>query len=120
MSEILDVPAGLIMKAVPPHIEVFQSSRSPNNPYKIGQRDILAGLFCETTIKDNKKLLVPNALTDLKWGKDNPDVQLGMISYLGFLFGGRMGMCLAQSARLIPKKTHTTNAMWTSFKGSRK
>lgn len=34
-------------------------------------------------IKTKHKLLIPNALVDEKW-KNNPDVKLNMISYLGF------------------------------------
>ena len=42
-----------------------------------------SGLYCETVINTNGKLRIPNALADEKW-KNNPDVKLNMISYLGF------------------------------------
>lgn len=41
-----------------------------------------SGLYCETVIKTNRELHVPNSLTDPQW-KNNPDVKLNMISYLG-------------------------------------
>ena len=83
MAEIINVPSALIMKVDHPYIEVFSSSGSSSNPYKAGDRELLTGLYCEEVIKKKKKLLVPNALKDKKWHK-NPDIKLGMISYLGF------------------------------------
>ncbi|MBF0413517.1 MAG: GAF domain-containing protein [Desulfamplus sp.] len=85
MAEMLDVPAGLIMRLNDPYIEVFASSNSKGNPYHPGDKDhfLGSGLYCETVIKTNDKLLVPDALSDEQW-KNNPDVKLNMISYLGF------------------------------------
>src|SRR5262249_16658176 len=40
------------------------------------------GLYCETVMKTRQPLLVPDALSDEAW-KPNPDIKLGMISYLG-------------------------------------
>ncbi|MCP4665261.1 MAG: GAF domain-containing protein, partial [Deltaproteobacteria bacterium] len=83
LAEILNVPSALIMKMDHPFIEVFRSSHSKNNPYKVGDREHLTGLYCEEVIRKKDKLLVPNALKDKKW-HTNPDIKLGMISYLGF------------------------------------
>jgi signal transduction histidine kinase len=83
IGKIIQVPAALIMKVEPPYIKVFRASESIGNPYKIGAKDHLPGLYCETVIKTNNKLLVPNALKDPHWDR-NPDIKLGMISYLGF------------------------------------
>ncbi|HUU49348.1 MAG TPA: ATP-binding protein [Nitrospinota bacterium] len=83
MAEVIHVPAVLIMRVNPPYIEVFRSSKSKNNPYKVGDKEHLAGLYCEKVIKTRKKLLVSNALKDKNW-KENPDIKLGMISYFGF------------------------------------
>ncbi len=83
MAEIIDVPAGLIMKVEGPYIEVLRSSQTEDNPCQVGDREHLAGLYCETVINEKDKLMVPNALKDEKW-KDNPDVKQGMISYLGY------------------------------------
>jgi signal transduction histidine kinase len=82
MAKIMNVPTALIMEVDYPHIEVFKASSNPENPYGPGDQEHLAGLYCETVIKTQSKLLVPNALKDPEW-KDNPDVKLGMISYLG-------------------------------------
>lgn len=82
LAEILDVTAGLIMKARPPLNEVFVSSKSPNNPYHSGDSENLAGTYCERTLKTKSMHIVPNALKDPQW-KNNPDVKLNMISYVG-------------------------------------
>ena len=84
MAEIIGVPSGLIMRVVDSDIEVFVSSKTENNPYHSGDKESLfgSGLYCETVIKTKDKLLVPNALIDEKW-KNNPDIKLNMVSYLG-------------------------------------
>ncbi|TYB31362.1 MAG: GAF domain-containing protein [Candidatus Mcinerneyibacterium aminivorans] len=85
MAQIIDVPAALIMKVELPDIKVYLSSDVENNPYTPGDSEVLidSGLYCETVIKKREKLKVPNALEDEEW-KNNPDVDLNMISYLGF------------------------------------
>jgi len=85
LSRLTNVPAALIMRVVDEDIEVFLSSNSEGNPYHPGDREHLwgSGLYCETVIKTNEKLLVQNALTDKDWDK-NPDIKLNMISYLGY------------------------------------
>ncbi|MDZ7672581.1 MAG: PAS domain S-box protein [Halanaerobiales bacterium] len=83
LAEVIDVPAALIMRVDPPYIEVFRASDNDKNPYRAGEKDKLDGLYCETVMKNDEKLLIPNALKDEKW-KNNPDIKKGMISYLGF------------------------------------
>ena len=82
-AEILHVPSALIMRVEPPNIKVFVSSETYGNPY---ERDEVAslntGLYCETVMKTRQPLLVPDALRDEQW-RSNPDIKLGMISYLG-------------------------------------
>ena len=85
MAEMLDVPAGLIMRILGPDIHVFVSSKTKGNPYHPGDHEHFwgSGLYCETVVNKNHELLVPNALLDEAW-KNNPDVKLNMISYLGY------------------------------------
>ncbi|MDY6839340.1 MAG: sigma 54-interacting transcriptional regulator [Thermodesulfobacteriota bacterium] len=83
VAEMAGVPSALIMKVAPPFIEVFRSSASQNNPYEVGDRERLPGLYCEWVIKHRSRLLVANALKDKEWAT-NPDTRLGMIAYLGF------------------------------------
>jgi len=85
MAHIVNVPAGLIMRIIDSDITVFIASKTDKNPYKPGAKEHLkdSGLYCETVLKTNKLLLVQNALSDEHW-KNNPDIKLNMISYLGF------------------------------------
>jgi GAF domain-containing protein len=85
LAKILRIPVALIMRFLDPHIEVFVSSKSEGNPYHPGDKEILfgSGMYCETVLKTQDKLLVPDALADANW-ENNPDVKLNMISYLGF------------------------------------
>jgi signal transduction histidine kinase len=85
MAELLGVPAGLIMRILGEDIHVFVSSATQGNPYHPGESEHFSGsgLYCETVVAKNHELLVPNALLDEAW-KNNPDVRLNMISYLGY------------------------------------
>jgi hypothetical protein len=85
LAELINIPAALIMRLVQSDIEVYVSSRNEGNPYQPGDHEHFhgSGLYCETVINTKDKLLVPNALADEKW-KNNPDIKLNMISYLGY------------------------------------
>ena len=83
MAGIFDVPAGLIMRVGAEQIEVLVSSHTPGNPYEAYEKaNLNTGLYCETVMATRSLLHVPHALEDEHW-KDNPDVALNMISYLG-------------------------------------
>lgn len=84
IAELANVPVGLVMRVVGDEIEVLVSSRTVGNPYKPGEAMRLpdSGLYCEEVIRRNGTLAIPNALVDEDW-KENPDIELGMISYLG-------------------------------------
>ncbi|MGZ3534608.1 MAG: GAF domain-containing protein, partial [Thermodesulfobacteriota bacterium] len=84
MARIAGVPAGLIMRADLSEIEVFRSSATDGNPYHKGERaDLNTGLYCETVMKKRAPLLVLDALKDSEWDY-NPDIKVGMSSYLGY------------------------------------
>lgn len=84
LARFAAVPAALIMKVEPPYIRVFRSSDSKGNPYAAQEEAPLnTGLYCETVMSTRAKLLVPDARKDPQWDK-NPDIKLGMVSYLGF------------------------------------
>src|SRR6266403_492994 len=84
LAEIMHVPSALVMKVKPPNITVFLSSESKGNPYERDDVSSLnTGLYCETVMKTRQPLHVPDALLEEEW-KSNPDIKLGMISYLGF------------------------------------
>jgi len=84
MAKVLGVPSGLIMRLDESSIEVFMKSKQKENPYhKHEKADLSTGLYCETVVGKRNSLLVPDAREDPEW-EDNPDVELNMISYLGF------------------------------------
>jgi len=84
-AKLIDVPAALIMRAGETEIEVLVSSEGDENPYAAGDKEHLwgSGLYCETVLRERAPLLVPDALADPDWDA-NPDIALGMISYLGY------------------------------------
>ena len=82
IAAIGDVPAALIMKSEPPFMKVFVSSQGQENPYNPGDKEKMDGLYCEHVIRTGESLNIANALKDEFW-KNNPDIELGMISYYG-------------------------------------
>jgi GAF domain-containing protein len=85
VAEVVAVPAGLIMRVVDRDIEILVASQTAGNPYHPGERKSLvdSGLYSETVLGDRAGLLVPDAAADVQ-RRNHPDIQLGMISYLGF------------------------------------
>jgi hypothetical protein len=92
LAELLRVPAALIMRLHPEDITVLVSSDSPGNPYSPGDTEKVwdSGLYCEHVIKTRELLLVPNAIEQRRW-MHNPDIALGMISYMGLPIIGPTG-----------------------------
>ena len=83
LARLLEVPAGVIMKRVPPEHRVFITSSSPGNPYEVGDTFTLdTGLYCDTVMRDRRLLLVRDATKDPSWVR-NPDLKHGMVFYLG-------------------------------------
>ncbi|BCS95165.1 hypothetical protein DSLASN_07970 [Desulfoluna limicola] len=83
LARIAGVPAALIMRVHPHEIEVFACSQSEGMVYTQGERASLnTGLYCETVMDTRNALLVPDATRDPAW-QENPDMDLGMISYFG-------------------------------------
>jgi len=84
LATIAAIPAALIMRAHAAEIEVFVTSRSDDNPYQAGQREPRSGsgLYCEYVLTERARLCVPHALSDPCWCQ-NPDIEQGMVAYLG-------------------------------------
>ncbi|MUI52901.1 sensor domain-containing phosphodiesterase [Aliivibrio fischeri] len=83
LSNVINVPAALIMRIYDNDIKVFSSSSSVENPYIKGATEKLnQGLYCETVIKERQELTVFNALVDPEWSS-NPDLKQNMIAYCG-------------------------------------
>lgn len=84
ISSIFEVPSSLVMRVNTRSIEVFLKSSNADNPYRAGDKEVLGhGLYCETAIGRDEILEIPDALKNIPW-KDNPDMKLGMMSYLGY------------------------------------
>ncbi len=84
-AKIVNIPSALIMKLNENTIEIFLKSQTDGNPYEVGEKtELIYGLYCETVIGTQKKLLVPDATKSFVWKDNNPDIDLNMISYLGF------------------------------------
>lgn len=87
LANIVQVPSAVITKLEPPdysHYRIVTSSHTEGNPFSIEETFSMdIGTFCETVMKSREPLLVPNALEDDQWTQA-PEIQVGMISYLGF------------------------------------
>lgn len=84
LAAFFDLPSALIMRLNENKIEVYVTSQTKNNPYNVGENEIVfnSGLYCEHVVNTQDMLYVKNALKDIKW-KENPDIKLDMINYLG-------------------------------------
>jgi PAS domain S-box-containing protein len=108
LTEIAGAPAALIMRVHAHEIEVFVASHNPGNVYHPGEKAQLnTGLYCETVMSTQRKLLVPNALKDPAWDH-NPDIELGMISYCGLPLTWPTGEIFGTIC-LLDKKENTFN-----------
>lgn len=106
-TRMMNVPTGLIMRLDENTIEVFISSRTGGNPYKKGIREELVyGLYCETVVGQQEKLLVPNAVNSPVWKDNNPDIKLNNISYLGFPVNWPSGEIFGTVCVLDNKENH--------------
>jgi PAS domain S-box-containing protein len=87
LANIVRVPSAVVCKLEPPddtHYRIVANSTSEGNPFRMDETFAMdIGTFCETVIKSREPLLVANALEDDQW-KSAPEIQVGMVSYLGF------------------------------------
>lgn len=84
LAEFMSVPAALIMRQQNNQITVYVKNRAVENPYHVGDTEVLtdSGLYCERVIKQQSALFVDNAMNDPEW-QNNPDIEKGMVNYLG-------------------------------------
>lgn len=80
---IAGVRAGLITRLLDDDLEILIASNVRDNPFTPGDRGPIWGQYCEATITQGKKILVPDALKSEQW-RNNPSLNYGLVSYLGF------------------------------------
>jgi PAS domain S-box-containing protein len=87
LANIMRVPSAVVTKLEPPDFTYYRtivSSHSNGNPFPIEETfSMEIGTFCETVIKNREPLLVANAMEHDQW-RSAPEIQVGMVSYLGF------------------------------------
>ncbi len=106
-ARLANVPSGLIMQLQENTIQVFLKSDTDGNPYKEGEEaKLIYGLYCETVIGTQEKLLVPDARNSDVWKANNPDVDINMISYLGFPINWPDGEVFGTVCLLDKKENH--------------
>ncbi|NAZ93958.1 GGDEF and EAL domain-containing protein [Vibrio toranzoniae] len=108
LAELTQTPAALIMRVHANSIEVFSTSNSQNNPYTKGDSETLGnGLYCESVMESQQQLIVPNALSDPQW-ENNPDIELGLVSYCGIPLLWPNGELFGTICILDSKENHYT------------
>ena len=108
LAELTETPAALIMRVHANSIEVFSTSNSQNNPYTKGDSETLgSGLYCESVMESQQQLIVPNALSDPQW-ENNPDIELGLVSYCGIPLLWPNGELFGTICILDSKENHYT------------
>lgn len=85
IAKVVDVPIGCITRLIENDFSLIITNEDPQNPFEAGYIGCLQGskLYCEKVLNENKMTLVGNALEDSHW-EGNPEVDMGIISYLGF------------------------------------
>ena len=83
MANILSVPSAIITRVRPPEIEIMKSARAQENPYKSGDKVLMAKHYCESVVTNNRKLQVSFAPKDPSW-ENAPEIDYGMVAYLGY------------------------------------
>jgi two-component system sensor histidine kinase/response regulator len=85
MAELVSAPIGLIRQLTESGIQVIVVSTTENNPYHSDDSNYgpESGLLCETVLKNRRALEVQDICAETNWS-GNPDVERGIISYLGY------------------------------------
>ena len=121
LAEIVSVPAALVMRIYPKHIEVYSSNNNGQHPYRVGDSETLGqGLYCETVVNEQSQLIVPNAEIDPQW-QDNPDIKFGMLAYCGVPINWPNGDTFGTICVLDNKENHfseTYQQLIESFRDS--
>ena len=83
MAELLEVPAGFVMRASDGQMHILLDSDNNETPLTSGVSAPLgSGYYCEGVMDAKAPMMITNALEDPRW-RDSPDVDYGLISYFG-------------------------------------
>lgn len=112
LARIERVKLALIMRISGEELEVFMSSKTQDNPYKVGQKEryIDSGLYCERVIRQGNMLLVPDASKSIEW-RNNPDMKYGLKCYMGFPIKLPNGNCYGTICTLDDKQNDFSDDM---------
>lgn len=112
LARIEKVKAALIMRIYGRELEVFMSSDTQGNPYKMGHKVCYmdSGLYCEQVITQGKMLLVSDATKSDEW-YNNPDMEYNMKCYMGFPIKMPNGDCFGTICVLDNKQNDFSQDM---------
>jgi len=82
IADLLSAPSSIITRVLPPEIEVVSSALVSENPYKSGDKVLMASHYCERVVTTNQKLEVNYAPENPEWAKA-PEIKYGMLAYMG-------------------------------------
>lgn len=120
-SKMYKVPTALITRLHSESIEVLIKNQNLHNPYKENEMTQLGlGIYCETVVGENRALEVPNALHNDFW-RNNPAVQVNMISYFGLPIAWPNGKIFGTICISDSKTRHyddTDKKLLYAFKGT--
>lgn len=105
MADVLSVPSAIVTRVDPPKIKVLKSANHPDNPYKSGDTVFLAKHYCENVITNNRRLNVTYAPDDPAWN-NAPEIQYGMVAYLGYPLCWPSGRIFGTICILDNKENH--------------
>ncbi|MDZ7616829.1 MAG: ATP-binding protein [Patescibacteria group bacterium] len=83
ISDLAAVPSAMINRLDPPELEIFRSSAGPENPFRVGTRMPLMGVYCEMAARMRNRVQVTDARKDPQWS-DSPTAKAGIYAYLGY------------------------------------
>lgn len=83
-AKIMGVPSGLITRITQSDLEVVLTNHDDANIFnKDDKFELGAGWYCECVAGQRSEVVLPNALNDEHWKKENPSLPFNIISYMG-------------------------------------
>jgi GAF domain-containing protein len=105
LAKLVGVPSAIITGVDEPMIEVLRASQNPDNPYHTGVAVELANHYCEAVVHSGERLHVHHAPDMPEW-QDAPELEYGVVSYLGYPVRWPDGTILGTICVLDKKENH--------------